>query len=173
MPFKNKTEGNLFRSWVNKKYPKYAKSIDLEKKGSCNNCFIEFAWKKYYIEYLETKNGKALGFIPPKTEENPDSLLQENKKKINIPKQESFSDEFKIIKEYFIIIGCFNDKKNANSYSKKIARKNYQTTIFYEKNANCNLVAIGPYSNKEQSLKDLPKIKKNINKAAWIFTNIK
>ena len=60
LPFKNNKEGNLFREWVNIHYPDYARSIDLERKGSCDNCFIQIAWEKLHKEYLLTTNGKKL-----------------------------------------------------------------------------------------------------------------
>lgn len=60
LPFKNNKEGNIFREWVNIHYPDYAKSIDLERKGSCNNCFIQIAWERLHKEYLLTTNGKKL-----------------------------------------------------------------------------------------------------------------
>ena len=50
-PFKNKTEGDSFRAWVNETYPKYAKSIDLDKSGSYNNAYIRKAYAKYGAEY--------------------------------------------------------------------------------------------------------------------------
>lgn len=45
--FKNKTEGNKFRLWVNETYPEYAKEIDLDKKGSHDNKYIMKAYDKY------------------------------------------------------------------------------------------------------------------------------
>lgn len=48
-------EGNKFRAWVNKKYPVYAKQIDLDKKySSFTNTYIAKAWKKYGEEYNKT-----------------------------------------------------------------------------------------------------------------------
>jgi hypothetical protein len=47
IPFKNEKTGNHFRTWVNKYFPKYAKSQNLEKKGEFDNPHIKRAWKKY------------------------------------------------------------------------------------------------------------------------------
>lgn len=52
MPFTNKEEGNAFRQWVNETYPDYADDIDLDKKGSYNNTYIQKAWDKYGQQYL-------------------------------------------------------------------------------------------------------------------------
>lgn len=52
-PFKNNSEGNSFRLWVNVKYPSYAKQIDLDSTGSYDNKFIGEAFTKYGAEYLK------------------------------------------------------------------------------------------------------------------------
>ena len=46
IPFQNKDEGNLFRSWVNDHFSTYAQEIDLDRTGSYNNSFITKAWAK-------------------------------------------------------------------------------------------------------------------------------
>lgn len=51
IPFKNTSEGNRFRQWVNDTYPKYAESIDLSREGSYTNSYIQKAWLKYGKEY--------------------------------------------------------------------------------------------------------------------------
>ena len=51
VPFKNRQEGDKFRTWVNKQYPDYAKEIDLDVSGPHNNAFIAKAWAKYGNEY--------------------------------------------------------------------------------------------------------------------------
>ena len=51
IPFKNKTEGDKFREWVNDTYPAVAKEIDLDRSGSCNNSYIKKAWRRLYKEY--------------------------------------------------------------------------------------------------------------------------
>ena len=173
LPFKNDKEGNLFRKWVNINYPNYAKEIDLEERGSCSNCFMQLAWEKYYNEYLETKEGKKLDFTLPQ-------IISNNKKeevkiieeKIVTKTEEVDLTQFDIIEEYYIIIGCFNEIKNAKSYSEKIKRKGYTTYVFYNNNSKCNFVSIGPYQDKQKSLSDLPSIQKDIDEESWIFTKI-
>ena len=53
-PFKNSTEGNKFRKWVNDTYPQYAKDIDLDAEGSYNNRYIRKAYKKYGSEFAKS-----------------------------------------------------------------------------------------------------------------------
>lgn len=57
VPFKNTSEGNAFRAWVNDAYKAVAQKIDLSLTGSYNNCFIReaFAYK--------TTGGRTLGNI--------------------------------------------------------------------------------------------------------------
>ena len=50
-PFKNESEGNAFRGWVNDNYPDYAKSIKLDRTGKFNNPTIKKAWKQYGSAY--------------------------------------------------------------------------------------------------------------------------
>ena len=52
-PFKNEGQGDAFRAWVNKFYPAYAKSIDLDISGKTNTTAIKTAWTKYGNEYIK------------------------------------------------------------------------------------------------------------------------
>ena len=175
LPFENRKEGNLFRVWVNKNYPNYAKKLDLEEDGSCSNCFIQAAWEEFYKEYLKTKNGKKLDFTPPETisinDETPEKveLLEEDV----IKKTDKIDlTQFDVIQEYYIIIGCFNELKNATTYGKKIRKKGHTVSVFYNSSAQCNFAAIGPYQDKQKCLSNLPSIQKNIDKESWIYTKI-
>ena len=173
LPFKNKEEGNKFRKWVNINYPFYAKKIDLEEDGSCSNCFIQLAWEKYYSEYIKTKEGKKLDFTPPQTiSNNKKGEVKIIEEKIVTKTEEVDLTQFDIIEEYYIIIACFNEIKNATSYGEKIRKKGYPTYVFYESRSKCNFVSIGPYQDKQESLVDLPSIQKNIDEESWIYTKI-
>ncbi len=176
LPFKNDKEGNLFRKWVNTNYPNYAKEINLEKSGSCSNCFIQLAWEKYYSEYIKTKEGKKLDFTPPETismnEEEEEEIIGVIEEAIVTKHDEIDLTQFDIVEEYYIIIGCFDRIKNAKSYAEKIRKKGYTSYVFYEENAKCNFVSIGPYSDKQKSISDLPSIQKNIDKESWVYTKI-
>lgn len=50
-PFKSIGSANIFRNWVNNKYPKYAQSIKLSREGELNST-LQTAWDKYGAEYL-------------------------------------------------------------------------------------------------------------------------
>ena len=51
--FKNTTEGNRFRLWVNTKYPVWAKANFLDKTGKYDNSYIRKAYAKYGKEYMK------------------------------------------------------------------------------------------------------------------------
>lgn len=53
-PFKNVTDGNKFRTWINDKYPEYARKIDLDRSGSYNNSYIRRAWMDYGSVYSKS-----------------------------------------------------------------------------------------------------------------------
>ena len=55
IPFKNKSEGDAFRGYVNDNYSTYAREIDLDRSGSYNNSYIQKAWEKYGAEYSKKK----------------------------------------------------------------------------------------------------------------------
>jgi hypothetical protein len=71
-PFKNNAQGNLFREWVNKFYPTYAKSIDLSVSGDIDNSFMRKAWGKYGEAY---KKGSP-NFLKVKGSAIPEKLLK-------------------------------------------------------------------------------------------------
>ena len=94
-------------------------------------------------------------------------------KRLPAPKTEEVDlTQFDIIEEYYIIIGCFKEIKNAKFYSEKIKRKGYPTYVFYNSSSKCNFISIGPYQDKQKSLSDLPSIQKNIDEESWIYTKI-
>ncbi len=52
--FKNETEGNKFRAWVNDKHPEYAATLmgdGLDRSGSYDNSYINKAYQDYGSEY--------------------------------------------------------------------------------------------------------------------------
>lgn len=55
IPFKNKTEGDAFRNWINDNYPNYAKQIQLDRSGSYNNSYIQKAWNDYGQAYIQAQ----------------------------------------------------------------------------------------------------------------------
>ena len=77
-----------------------------------------------------------------------------------------------INKEFYTIVGCFKQQKNAIHYSNKISQKKYNCTNFFNNDASCYMVAIGPYTNITSANNEIEKIKKEIDKEAWIYTKI-
>jgi hypothetical protein len=58
LPFRNIREGNVFRRWVNVNHKDYAKKLDLDVDGACDNCYIYQAWVKFKDEFLSSDSGK-------------------------------------------------------------------------------------------------------------------
>lgn len=52
-PFKNKSQGDYFRLWLNRYYPKDAKELDLDKSGPQDNSTIRKAFTKYGVLYKQ------------------------------------------------------------------------------------------------------------------------
>ena len=59
VPFKDKTEGDEFRKWINYKYPDYAKEIKLDPSGPFNNEYIAKAYAKYGEVYQRVQKASA------------------------------------------------------------------------------------------------------------------
>ena len=57
LPFKSKEEGDKFRRWMNRYYPKISKNIDLDKSGSFNNSYIQKAWNASVNNNVSKKFG--------------------------------------------------------------------------------------------------------------------
>jgi len=55
----SQADGDAFRTWVNEKYPDYAKKEDLSKTGAPDNSFIRKAFAQYGTEWKNSKSGKA------------------------------------------------------------------------------------------------------------------
>ena len=67
-PFKNKAQSDLFRQFVNRFYPSYAREIDLDVTGASDNTFMRKAWGKYGETYKKFNPSfeKASGNAIPK-----------------------------------------------------------------------------------------------------------
>ena len=59
LPFKNKSEGDAFRTWINKYKPEEAKILEIGESGDYRNGYIidgYYYFKQEYEKYLSTKN---------------------------------------------------------------------------------------------------------------------
>lgn len=133
-PFTTKQEGDVFRAWVNKTYPNYAKSIDLSPSGefnnSHNNSHIRKAYVKYGNQYQQSQNNNG---SPEKTPDEYEVIFNKynkrtffystNNEKMNITYPEISSSI-----QYFKDSG-FND---ASSYIGGVLKKFGNLIIRYE-----------------------------------------
>ena len=74
-PFKNRTEGNAFRAWVNDNHSDYARSIDLDRTGPFNNPNIQKAWKQYGSAY--SNRGATTQSTPANTTRTLESIAND------------------------------------------------------------------------------------------------
>ena len=56
-PFTTNEEGNKFRAWMNKYYPKTSKSLQLDPTGLFNNSYMKKAWNTSLDKSVSTKFG--------------------------------------------------------------------------------------------------------------------
>jgi len=175
VPFYSPKEGDIFRGWIHKKYPKYAKEIDLDISGSCNNCYVYLAWQKYGEEFIKSKEGR---FFKNRKMETPNKQEEEleNKGITNnkITKEKFFKEreDFKINKTYEIAINCLENEKKANQYIKKLKKKNYEPTFTIDKTLNCHIIKVGIFKEKKKAESYLKKIKSEITEEAWIYISM-
>jgi post-segregation antitoxin (ccd killing protein) len=59
VPFKNRTEGNAFRAWVNENRSGWAKKNKLDRSGSHDNSYIQKAWDVWGDAYTEDMTHKV------------------------------------------------------------------------------------------------------------------
>ena len=72
LPFKSKEEGDKFRDWMNRWYPKTSKNLQLDRSGSHTNSYIRRAWNHKGVDgikgdiYTEKVLSKGGGKSSPK-----------------------------------------------------------------------------------------------------------
>ena len=175
VPFYSPKEGDVFRSWIHKKYPKYAKEIDLDISGSCNNCYVYLAWQKYGDEFIKSKEGSF--FKNRKMEISKKEKLGEKKEitKTKIIKEKFFKekDDFQIKKQYEIVVNCLESEEKANRYIKKLKNKNYEASFVIDEKSNCFIIKLGYFLNEKEAKSYLEKIKSEITEDAWMYISMK
>ena len=173
VPFYSPKEGDIFRGWIHKKYPKYAKEIDLDISGSCNNCYVYLAWQKYGEEFIKSNEGR---FFKNRQMEILKKQKLEIEKKDNPKKsREKFFNEpenFQIKKKYEIAINCLENENKVNKYINKLKKKNYEPTFIIDNKSNCYIIKIGSFLNELEAKLYLEKIKSELTTEAWIYISM-
>lgn len=173
VPFYSPKEGDIFRSWIHKKYPKYAKEIDLDISGSCNNCYVYLAWQKYGEEFIKSNEGRF--FKNRQMEKFKKEKLEIEKKEKPKKSRENFFNEpenFQIKKKYEIAINCLENENKVNKYINKLKKKNYEPTFIIDDKSNCYIIKIGSFSNELEAKLYLKKIKSELTTEAWIYISM-
>ena len=174
VPFWSPKEGDIFRAWIHKNYPDYAKEIDLDISGSCNNCYVYLAWQKHGKEFIESKEGKKfknrkMEISKEKEKENSNEIIKQKKDYEKFFKEKP---SFKIKKNYEIVINCLENEKITERYIKKLKKKNYKPTFTIDNKSNCYLIKVGLFTNEQEANTYLNKIKSEITKDAWIYISM-
>lgn len=150
LPFKDKTEGNKFRNWVNDKYPAYAKEIDLSRSGSYNNEYIKKAWGRYGQEYLDKvlsnkvrekmtfKQAIEKGMVGvPKTVPGADRI---NKELLFINNRSEYNGKpFFIVDPRLNLVLAFDSRHNLVDYSQSVASADKQQDKLFTRKEWCEL----------------------------------
>ena len=176
VPFYSPKEGDIFRQWIHKNYPNYAKEIDLDISGSCDNCYIYLAWQKYGEKFIDSKEGRFF-----KRRKMEILVKKEKEKTFNIDENQTKSEkkffqereDLLIFKKYQVVINCMKTEKKAKKYIDKLKKKGYRPSLFFDHNGNCNIITLGLFYNQEEAEKYLEKIKSEIKKDAWIYISMK
>ncbi len=175
VPFQSKNEGDIFRGWIHKNYPKYAKEIDLDISGSCNNCFVYLAWQKYGQEFLNSNEGSFFRKRKIEASNKSEEKINSSNEKTQNKKENFFREnpKFLISKKYEIVINCLENEKKANRYIKKLKTKNYNPTFSLNEKGNCYIIKLGLFFEKNEAIKYLKKIQSEITEDAWIYISMK
>jgi hypothetical protein len=69
--------------------------------------------------------------------------------------------------KYYMIVGCFVVKENAEKYAEKLKGMGYPTEIIPGRDSFM-MVAAQSYDNYRESIRDIEKFRNNVNSNAWV-----
>jgi hypothetical protein len=70
--------------------------------------------------------------------------------------------------KYYMIVGCFTVKQNADKYAEKIRGLGYEPQIIQGRD-NFQMVSARTYDNYKQSIDELDKFRTEVTRNAWVF----
>lgn len=79
------------------------------------------------------------------------------------------TEKKKLPKKYHLIAGAFGEKANAYKKVKQLKRKGYNAEIIGVNKWGLTQVSFDSYTTREEAVKHLKSIKKNIAKDAWLY----
>ena len=72
-------------------------------------------------------------------------------------------------KKYHLIAGAFGEKANANKKIKQLKRKGFDAKIIGVNKWGLTQVSFDSYTTREEAVKQLQILKKNVDKSAWLY----
>ena len=114
------------------------------------------------INNIEPKEIIKTIIEPEKTIEK--NIVETDQNEITKTKTPIFSQS-----QYFIIAGAFGEKENANKLVVRLSRWNYNSSIVEDGNNKIMRVCYASYTNKENALFNLKKIRTE-NPDAWMLS---
>ena len=72
-------------------------------------------------------------------------------------------------KKYHLIAGAFGEKANANKKIKQLKRKGFDAKIIGVNKWGLTQVSFDSYTTREEAVKQLKILKKNVDKSAWLY----
>jgi hypothetical protein len=70
--------------------------------------------------------------------------------------------------KYYMIVGCFTVRQNADKYAEKIKGLGYEPQIIQGRD-NFQMVSARSYDNYKQSIGELDKFRTEVTQNAWVF----
>ena len=161
-PFKNATEGNAFRGWINDNYPTYAKSLlgdGLDRTGGFDNRHIRKAWTEYGVEYEQAKKNEGAVYTATYGQSFSDimnhwkksHLLSTNKDALNVPyfslSMKCFTNDSVFLTKLCNIWIFIYDRKAGENVGGKNGQGFFKIT-----DSDGNLIAYGRWDNMLKSI---------------------
>jgi hypothetical protein len=122
----------------------------------CNGC-----------KFFRKSNMKKMDTLTKDTLENPvplDSTISNVQPEASQPEVGVTSAAHN---KYYMIVGCFTVKQNAEKYAEKIKGMGYDAQIIPGRD-NFMMVTAQTYDNYRQSINDIEKFRNNVHPDAWV-----
>lgn len=68
---------------------------------------------------------------------------------------------------YYMIVGCFTERGNAESYASALRQKGYNTSIIPGRD-NMHMVSVQSYNDYNTSIADISKYRNEVTAGAWV-----
>ncbi len=102
------------------------------------------------------------------SEEAKDELImKEPEVSEKIPATATNKESITAVKKYYIVAGCFRDENNADAMVRELINKGYKAEKFGTI-GNLHAVSYNSYTNKDEAIRELARIRKEVEPEAWL-----